>query len=315
MTTPADKPPPFPEAQAQTIRDWATKLNKPRATTLVDQIKEWLGNPDAVTAATRQWSPVATGAINESIAGLNTATTNAASYWEGRGADAFGRYSAQLEARAGGTRIPVQQVADTLRDSLNIIRDAYTAGVRLIADFAKQILEAGKSVPDILFGIAALSNPITAPIGIEQLTKGATSTILSILQAFITAVEDAATTYIAMLTQKTQAILKLESAESIVPVPDDAPVGLGDPDWWKPRKADDYDSPVPDRAPDSTGPGAPNSKPPQDPERDTGPGAQNTPGTQPGPDPYLPEAEGHGGATWPDYGLGGVTPGVRRAPN
>jgi hypothetical protein len=247
--------PPFPVAQAQTIRDWATQLVVPRAIELVDQIQDWLGHPANVTEATRKWSPVATGHIVRSANGLSTAAIDLADYWEGRGADAFVGYSGNLQSFVASTRIPVQQVAETLRDSLDIIKEAYVAGVRLIADFANKILDAAKSLPDIIGGAleiaggVATRNPLTVASGTKTLIGGATSAVLTVLQAFVSAAEQLTTTYITILTDKTKAILRLESAESILPAPEVAPSSLGDPDRWKVRPADDYDSPVPDVEP------------------------------------------------------------------
>lgn len=173
--------PPFPVAQAQTIRDWATQLVVPRAIELVDQIQDWLGHPANVTEATRKWSPVATGHIVRSANGLSTASI------------------------IGG--------------ALEIV------------------------------GGVATRNPLTVASGTKTLIGGATSAVLTVLQAFVSAAEQLTTTYITILTDKTKTILRLESAESILPAPEAAPSSLGDPDRWKVRPADDYDSPVPDVEP------------------------------------------------------------------
>jgi hypothetical protein len=220
MATP--DPAPWPAAQAQTIRDWATRLSVPRAIDLVDQFQDWLGHPAEVNEVSGKWSPVATRHITRSVDDLDIATTNLTNYWEGRGADGFAGYSDNLRSQIGDTRDPIGQVADTLIASLDIIKEAYLTAVRLISDFAQQILEAVSSGLNIL------------------------GVVLGVLQAFVAAAEELATSYINSVYEQTKTMRGLENAASELGLPGAAPIGLGDPDEWMVTPAGDYDSPVPD---------------------------------------------------------------------
>lgn len=223
-------PPVFPEAQAQTVTEWAVKLGITEAVALIGQIREWLGRPERVVAATRQWSPMATGHIVASGEGLVEATANLADYWEGRGQAAFDKYASHLQGVIGDTRRPIDKVATTLTDSLDIIRDAYKAATQLITDCAVAILRALEGVPNIIEGLVT-RNPMV-------FLKGAADTIVKALQGFVTGANNLAKATMDILTEKTQTGLKLESAVSLLPVPDNAPAALGDPDRWKVRPND-----------------------------------------------------------------------------
>lgn len=223
-------PPLFPEEQARIVTEWSARLAVSAAADLVAQIREWLGSPDKVAQATRRWSPVATGHIVSSGEGLTEVNANLADYWEGRGQEAFDRYAAHLQAVVRDTRLPIEKVATTLTDSLDIIRDAYKAGTQLIADCAVAILRALEGVPNMVEGLIG-RNPIV-------FLKGASDAIVKALQGFVVAANNLAKATMDILTEKTQTGLKLESAASILPVPDVAPASLGVPDRWKVRPND-----------------------------------------------------------------------------
>jgi hypothetical protein len=228
MTGPV--PPLFPEEQARTVTDWAVRLGVTAAVDLIEQIREWLGRPDKVAEATRQWSPVATGHIVTSGEGLTEANANLADYWEGRGQQGFDKYASHLQSVIRDTRRPIEKVATTLTDSLDIIRDAYKAATQLIADCAIAILKALEGVPNIVEGLIK-RNPIV-------FLKGASDAIVKALQGFVTAVNNLTRATLDILTEKAQTGLKLESAVSLLPLPDNAPASLGDPDRWKVRPND-----------------------------------------------------------------------------
>lgn len=220
-------PPVFPEDQAHVVTEWATRLDVNAAAGLVDQIRDWLGKPEKVAEATRQWSPVTTGHLIGSGEGLVEAATNIADYWAGRGQVAFDRYATHLQGVIRDSRFPIEKVATTLTDSLGIIRDAYKAGTRFISDCAIAILKGLEGLPSILEGLV-VRNPI-------PLLKGTVEAIVKALQGFVTAVTNLMTSTMDILTGKAQTGLKLESAPSMVPLPDSAPVSLGDRHRWKVR--------------------------------------------------------------------------------
>lgn len=220
----------FPEEQARLVTEWAARLGLSAAAELVEQIREWLGRPEKVAQATRRWSPVATGHIVASGEGLTEINANLADYWEGRGQEAFDKYTSHLQGVIRDTRRPIEKVATTLTDSLDIIRDAYKAGTQLISDCAVAILRALEGVPNIVEGLIK-RNPIV-------FLKGASEAIVKALQGFVAAVSNLARTTMDILTEKTQTGLKLESAVSILPVPDTAPASLGNPDRWQVRPND-----------------------------------------------------------------------------
>lgn len=223
-------PPLFPEEQARTVTEWAVRLGVTEAVELIEQIRRWLGRPEKVADAIRRWSPVATGHIIASGEGLTEASANLADYWEGRGQEAFDRYASHLQHVVRDTRRPIEKVATTLTDSLDIIRDAYKAGTQLISDCAVAILRALEGVPNIVEGLIT-RNPII-------FLKGSAEAIVKALQGFATAVNNLAKSILDILTEKAQTGLKLESAVSILPLPDNAPNSLGNPDRWTVRPTD-----------------------------------------------------------------------------
>lgn len=220
----------FPEEQARIVSEWALRLGVTAAVDLIEQVREWLGKPEKVAEATRKWSPVATGHIIASGEGLVEVNVNLADYWEGRGQAAFDAYASHLQDVIRDTRRPIDKVAATLTESLTIIRDAYKAAIQLIADCALMILRALEGVPNMVEGLIS-RNPVV-------FLKGTAEAIIKALQGFVTAASDLAKSTVDILTEKTQTGLKLEAAVSIVPVPDNAPVSLGDPDRWKVRRND-----------------------------------------------------------------------------
>jgi hypothetical protein len=228
MTVPV--PLAFPEEQARLVADWATRLGVQAAVDLIQQIRMWLGRPEKVVGATRQWSPLATGHIVASGEGLTEVNANVADYWEGRGQAAFDKYVSHMQGVIRDTRLPIERVAATLTDSLDIIRDAYKEGTQFIADCAIAILRALEGVPGIVEGLIT-RNPVI-------FLKGASDAIVKALQGFVTAANNLAKATMDILTEKTQTGLKLESAVSIVPLPDNAPASLGDRDRWKVRPND-----------------------------------------------------------------------------
>lgn len=220
-------PPLFPEEQARIVTDWAVRFGVTAAVDAIEQIRTWLGRPEKVVEATRKWSPVAAGHIVTSGEGLTEVNANLADYWEGRGQEAFDRYAAHLQNVIRDTRRPIDRVASTLTDSLDIIRDAYKAAVQLIADCALAILRALEGVPNLVEGLVT-RNPIV-------FLKGASETIVKALQGFVTGASNLAKSTLDILTEKTQTGLELQSAASILPVPDNAPASLGNPDRWQVR--------------------------------------------------------------------------------
>lgn len=228
MTAPV--PAVFPEDQARTVTEWAVKLAVPAAVELVEQVREWLGRPERVVEATRRWSPVATGHIVSSGEGLMEVSANLADYWEGRAQEAFDKYTSHLQGVIRDTRLPIEKVATTLTDSLDIIRDAYKGATQLIADCALAILRALEGVPNIVEGLVK-RNPIV-------FLKGASEAIVKALQGFVTAVNNLAKSTLDILTKQAQTGLKLESAVSMLPLPDNAPTSIGNPERWKVRPND-----------------------------------------------------------------------------
>ncbi|MGH4019845.1 MAG: WXG100 family type VII secretion target [Pseudonocardiaceae bacterium] len=132
----------FPKADADTIKEYAFEVGKPEVADLVDEVREWLGKPEKVTALATAWDPTAARMVRDAGESLGTCQRQLADYWEGRAHEAFSGWASDIDADIESTAAILSGMSNLLQDCNDVITRTYMLAIGAIGETAAAILEA-----------------------------------------------------------------------------------------------------------------------------------------------------------------------------
>lgn len=148
--------PAFPEAEAQTIIEYARKTGEPAAEAIVDDVRDWLGHPETVLDRAEAWDPRATKAISDAKESIVACRRRLATYWSGPAYESYVTYLDSIEKVFDDAQGVLAGMSGLLRDSQDTVTEAYRAAIQSIGDCAADILMAVGGIPGARDWLGAL---------------------------------------------------------------------------------------------------------------------------------------------------------------
>lgn len=215
----------FPENAALVLKEWAAKAGEDwtaAVNTALDKIKDVLGHPDLLYQRASDWAPGASGLLNDAAHGLGSARDNVKMYWEGQAFDAFDSYTTQVVQTSRDAAKALADLSKAMSDIGGLIIDTYVKMIQLLSKAANDVLEATSGVAGMI------GDAVTPLAAIAAAVSGA----CGILQAFNTAVTEAATAALEQMKRLKDAVAAIAANASLLVLPDPIPAGVSISDNW-----------------------------------------------------------------------------------
>lgn len=208
----------FPEAEAQTIAEYARRTGEPAAEELVGKIRDWLGHPEVVLDRADAWDLGATQAMNakDSVA---VCKEELAPYWEGPAHDSFSLYIEVLERAFDQAREVMSGMSGLMHDAWDTLTETYQAAIEFIGQCAADIL-----------------NAVGAILGNVEDRFGALRDVARLLADFVRKVIDLANEATEVIAEYSQTGFDLRRQAAHLEVPSAMPPSAGVPGNWDVRE-------------------------------------------------------------------------------
>ncbi|MQA87891.1 MAG: hypothetical protein GEV03_25515 [Streptosporangiales bacterium] len=209
----------FPEAEAQTIIEYARRTSAPAAEAIVDRVRDWLGHPETVTDRAEAWDPAAKRAIVDAKESIVACRGKLAEYWEGPAYDSFMAYLGSIEKAFDDAHDLMSGMSDLMENSRETVTETYRAAIQSIGDCAADILEAVGGIPG------------TTPDWLGILGE-----IARLLAKFVRSVTDLENQALGTITEYGETGLELQRKAADLKVPTRMPSSAGVADDWGVRR-------------------------------------------------------------------------------
>ncbi|MBB5156433.1 hypothetical protein [Saccharopolyspora phatthalungensis] len=149
---------PFPEEQAAKIIEYAEKTGQYLIVRIVNEVRHWLGHPEAVLAIAARWSPTAKKELVKADDTIVNARTAIAGNWTGTASEAYLAYLDHVAKVMADTADLFERFSKKLLDMLNHVTEAYKIAIALMGNTAAEIISVTGGVwgtiGESIFGVA-----------------------------------------------------------------------------------------------------------------------------------------------------------------
>ncbi|MEU4803087.1 hypothetical protein [Actinosynnema sp. NPDC023587] len=210
----------FPYGSAAVVNEWAFKAGNGLARELLDEVRDWMGHPEKVTALARTWSPQASMLVSDAKEGVLSAREDLKAYWEGTAFGAFSAYVDHVVKVVEDTHGVMAGMSDLMLKLRETITKTYQAGITFIGRCAQAVLDAAGTVAQQW----------------KNLWGAVCEAVLQALSDFVGAVSQLMNDALTIITEYGRTAVELERKAAELRIPDPIPSSVGETGNWKPRK-------------------------------------------------------------------------------
>lgn len=150
------RPSDFPDAEAAEIARLAREYGYPALEAVVNEVRQWVGDPFQILDVANQWGVEAKSALSEAGDRLGTAMDDVAFHWAGDAYEAFKSHGERVADTVREIDPVLTGMAQNLVNVANAVIDTYNGAVDLIIDFgqyAARVIAVAGSIP---FGVGII---------------------------------------------------------------------------------------------------------------------------------------------------------------
>ncbi|MGI8311407.1 hypothetical protein [Saccharopolyspora hattusasensis] len=211
--------PPFPEEQAAKIIEYAEKTGQDVIVRIVNEVRDWLGHPEAVLGIARLWSPAAKAELLQADETVTNARTAIAASWTGSASEAYIAYLDHVTKVMQDTADLFDRFSKKLLDMRDHITEAYKIAIGLIGNTAAEVIS-------LTGGLIARIHETIFDVADE---------VLQALANFVRQMTSTAERVVQVMADFRRSGVEIAQVAADLKIPEPLPAAAAEPSDWKVR--------------------------------------------------------------------------------